>query len=563
MGRIAISRPVLCFLPIIGVGLLSLILYSSLVYSDAEGRIAFSLRSPSSYCAGFGKQESDAKHTFTPTTTTMTVTVTPTPKPVEPEPAYCNYCTSTDEVCKRYGSFNLARSRAYEGSNARLKRVLRKLRSGQKIKIGIVGGSVSKGHGLQSRRDNYSYIYAQYVREMFAEATSSNATNVEVELINGSVSGTITQYMETCFREHIPEDVDLVIIELAINDQRLEYLAQGYEHLIRSIFALPQRPAVISVQVMALMFPTITMGGDLHTAVAEYYDTSIISIRNVLLPHILRSTQQKPSDNSLEDYWFGHDIVGGIDLRHVGKNGHRMLADLLYSYTSRVACEGWREDQLVGTLSENSHIVGGWDWDPYESDHSEGPSSSLPNPNEGEDISEYVPRQLLFQKFDHTTVVQPAVPFCRTTNTLVGMAAFSTYAHLLQPMPAPFSTEGPDGFTMWSHQSNPGKVWLMGRKPGSRVAFKVQTSALGRVRVTYLRSGSWGLGSALCWIDDDKENGKRLDGYWTYKNAHVANTHVIVEKAMPGEHILYCEILEDTKEPGGATEFRIAAVDAL
>ncbi|GAW09145.1 capsule structure designer protein [Lentinula edodes] len=426
----------------------------------------------------------------------MTVTVTPTPKPFEPEPAYCNYCTSTDELCKRYGSFNLARSRAYEGSNARLKRVIRKLRSGQKIKIGIVGGSVSKGHGLKDRRDNWSYIYAEYIRETFAQATSSNASNVEVELINGSVSGTITQYMETCYREHIPEDVDLVIIELAINDQRLEYLAKGYENLIRSIFALPQRPAVISVQVMALMFQTITMGGDLHTAVAEYYDTPIISIRNVLLPHILRSTQLNHSDDSLEHYWFGHDIVGGLDLRHVGKNGHRMLADLLASFTSRVACEGWREEHLTGTYSEDSNVVGGWDWDPYDSDHTKGLLSSLPNPNEGEDVSEYIPRQLLFGKYDHTTVLQPATPFCRTTNTLV-----------------------------------------------VKVPMHLNCGVINRT-----------LG---------REKGQRLDGYWIYTNAHVANTHVVIENATPGEHILYCEILEETKDPGGATEFRIAAVDAL
>ncbi|KAJ4470800.1 hypothetical protein J3R30DRAFT_3530594 [Lentinula aciculospora] len=135
---------------------------------------------------------------------------------------------------------------------------------------------------------------------------------------------------------------------------------------------------------MALMFHTITMGGDLHTAVAEYYDTPIIryvirmcsfqssslvsSIRNTLLPHILRSTQLNHSDDSLEHYCFGHDIYDGLDLRHVGKNGHRILADFLSSFTSRVACEGWREDQLVGTLSGDSNVFGGWDWNPSDDD---------------------------------------------------------------------------------------------------------------------------------------------------------------------------------------------------
>ncbi|KAJ3805715.1 hypothetical protein F5876DRAFT_81473 [Lentinula aff. lateritia] len=571
MGRIPSSRSFHYFL--IALIILTITLYFKFFffYTDPEGNLTFSLKSPIPHCNNVQQApgivgEAVKLPEATPTTNTITVTITatatltliPTLAPVladapskNPEPAYCNYCTSTDELCKRYGSFNLARSRAYEGPNARLKRVIRKLRSGQKIKIGIIGGSVSKGHGLTDRRHNWSHIYAEYIRETFAKSTSSDAANVEVELINGSVGAT---------------DVDLVIIELAINDQRLDVLAKGYENLIRAIFALPLRPAIINVQVMALMFATITMGGDLHTAIAEYYDTPVISIRNVILPHILRSTQLDSSDTSVEDYWFEHDS-NGIDLRHLGLHGHRMLGDLLSSFTSRVACQAWREEQIQQSSSHNEDptnaVVGGWDWAPYESDRYNGLTPSLPNPNEGEPVSEYIPRQSLFQKFDHTTILRPATPFCRTTNTLAGTAYYSPYAHLLEPLPAPLSTEGPDAFAMWSHPQNPGKVWLTAKKPGVKAAFNVETSALGRVRVTYLRSGSYGLGSVWCWLDDNREKGKRLDGYWTLKDIHVANTHAIVEDATPGEHVLHCEIMKETKDPGGGTEFRIVAVDAL
>ncbi|KAJ3786705.1 hypothetical protein GGU10DRAFT_418738 [Lentinula aff. detonsa] len=578
MGRIPFSRSFQYFLVVLV--LFSIILYTQQLYADTEGNSILSFTSPLNHCNVNNQQTPEpvvGAIELNPTTTTITVTATSTPTlaPIlseavsseaavkNPEPPYCNYCTSTDELCKRYGSFNLARSRAYEGPNARLKRVLRKLRSGQKIKIGIIGGSVSKGHGLTDRRNNWSHIYAEYIRETFASSTSSDAANVEVELINGSVGATVSEYMETCFREHIPEDVDLVIIELAINDQRLEGLAKGYENLIRAIFALPLRPAIINVQIMALMFSTITMGGDLHTAIAEYYDTPIISIRNVLLPHILRTTQLNPSDTSVEDYWFEHDS-NGIDLRHLSLHGHRMLGDLLKSFTSRVACEGWHEEQQqASSHNKDANVVGGSDWAPYDSDRLEEFTPSLPNPNDGEDVSEYIPRQSLFQKYDHTTILRPATPFCRTTNTLAGTAYYSPYAHLLEPLPAPLSTEGPDAFAMWSHPENPGKVWLTARKPGVKAAFNVQTSALGRVRVTYLRSESFGLGSMWCWLDDNRQKGRRLDGYWHLKDINVANTHAIVEDATPGEHILHCEIMKETKDPGGGTEFRIVAVDAL
>ena len=37
----------------------------------------------------------------------------------------------------------------------------------------------------------------------------------------------------------------------------------------------------------------------------------------------------------------------------------------------------------------------------------------------------------------------------------------------------------------------------------------------------------------------------------------------ITTSASPGEHLLHCEVLKETKDPGGGTEFRIIAVDAL
>ncbi|KIK55053.1 hypothetical protein GYMLUDRAFT_888548 [Collybiopsis luxurians FD-317 M1] len=447
------------------------------------------------------------------------------------EPQFCNYCTSTDDICKRYNSLNLARSRSYEGPNARLKRVLRKARAGKRIKLGVLGGSVSKGHSVLHQHQ-WSYQYAKYLRETY---------NVEVELINGSVGATVSEYMETCFMEHTPEDVDIVIVELAINDRRYDSLAQSYENFLRALLVLPQKPAVINLQVMALMFDAITMGGDLHTPIAQYYDIPVISVRNVLLPHVLKSTEMDVTDTSMEDYWFHHSEAG-TDLRHHGTNGHRILADLLKSFTSRVACEGWREEQAAS--KHDSNLVGFWDW--------------TPKPDEGlvtiDDIAEYLPRQSLFQKYDHSTVLKPAKPFCE----IAGGKRFP-----LNPLPAPLSTEGPDAFALWSHPSRPDKIWLTARKPGVKVAFKVKPSTLGRIRITYLRSKTYGLGSLFCWVDDNRAQGRRMDGWWEVEDMHSPNTRVIGGLVEPGEHILHCEILEETKDPGGGTEFRIISVDAL
>lgn len=49
--------------------------------------------------------------------------------------------------------YTIARSVAYGGASARLLRVLSNARQGKPTKIGILGGSVSKGHGIKAEQN--------------------------------------------------------------------------------------------------------------------------------------------------------------------------------------------------------------------------------------------------------------------------------------------------------------------------------------------------------------------------------------------------------------------------
>lgn len=135
-----------------------------------------------------------------------------------------SYVRSTGELQSLYPRFitvinncreaNLARAIAFEGANTRLKRVIRKAQRGERIKIGILGGSVTDGHGVfgKDREKLWPNLYANWWRKTFPQ--------VEVELINGAIPATSSSYYMSCFGEHIDRDVDIVVIELAINDQR-------------------------------------------------------------------------------------------------------------------------------------------------------------------------------------------------------------------------------------------------------------------------------------------------------------------------------------------------------
>jgi len=146
------------------------------------------------------------------------ITVTPTATGASdrflkvPGPDYCDVCGPDDAMCTKYGSHNLARSRLYEGSNARFRRVISNAMAGKPIKIGVLGGSVSRGHGLGQEHFKWLRRFETAWKELFPKSKTT--------MINGAVAATGSDYFSMCFGEHIPEDVDLVLVELLINDQR-------------------------------------------------------------------------------------------------------------------------------------------------------------------------------------------------------------------------------------------------------------------------------------------------------------------------------------------------------
>jgi len=70
----------------------------------------------------------------------------------------------------------------------------------------------------------------------------------ENQFINGAQGGVGSDYFAGCWKEHLGEDVDLVIVELGINDARSLEAMENYELLLRSLLEMGSRPAVINVQ---------------------------------------------------------------------------------------------------------------------------------------------------------------------------------------------------------------------------------------------------------------------------------------------------------------------------
>lgn len=70
----------------------------------------------------------------------------------------------------------------------------------------------------------------------------------------------------------------------------------------------------------------------------------------------------------------------------------------------------------------------------------------------------------------------------------------------------------------WTFRGRLDKPYLLATEPGSYAKFHVEVGVMQRVRVTYLRSKTFGLGDVWCWLDDDHRGGKRVQGWWNQDN---------------------------------------------
>ncbi|KAJ9121925.1 hypothetical protein QFC24_004507 [Naganishia onofrii] len=260
----------------------------------------------------------------------------------------CDLCPPDNEFCKSIGYHNRAASVVYEGTNVRLHRVLKKLQNGEPISFGVIGGSVSAGHGLIVRGPTNERSGPLNMHKRIFDNLTAKYPHPDHKFTNGAVAATGSEYFATCFAEHIPEDVDLVMIELAINDIRNLNSQVEYEMLVRGVLDLPNKPAILNLHTLGLMFDPITQGGDLHLGIAHYYDLPVISLRSLIFPQILDDYLAAERFFTMNfrkyDYQTFDDL---IDYRHINIEGHELLASLTTLYLERQFCKM----QALATLS--------------------------------------------------------------------------------------------------------------------------------------------------------------------------------------------------------------------
>ncbi|WVQ82440.1 hypothetical protein IAT38_004568 [Cryptococcus sp. DSM 104549] len=475
------------------------------------------------------------------------------------------FCEEQDPFEREYGRANLRLTRAYEGSHHRIRQLLHKALRGEPLVISAVGGSVTKGHQVQKDE-----IWFHKLWEWFNDYTSED---VEVTEINGAAPATGSDYFSFCFPLHIPSDSDLVIVELAVNDEGIPEHVENMENLLRGLLDMPNKPAVILAEAMA--FSNGGMGGGggrMHLPVAQYYDVPVINQRHPLASHFARHPQ-------LVGPYFTRDWWQNPDMRHINGRGHRDLGMMIASLIKDAACE---------MLSEPLFGV------PPPPDHSSRLLAALAQPPPTTDAEEAVAQNELLEETEGTWPEQARtwreqpneehphgelMPGLWTSPAEYGVLprlrvlnGWNPHLDFVVPPfhPTCLSTRAvdprfnltpadADGWDFWVHPEHLDKPYLVARTPGARVTFEMETE-VGIVKMYALKSKTFGLGTIECWADEERDKSSKIVGWWDNGEVNIGRFASIRDDLKPGRHTITCELLEETSDPGGGHEFRMISM---
>ncbi|BGP17867.1 hypothetical protein JCM10213v2_005909 [Rhodosporidiobolus nylandii] len=420
--------------------------------------------------------------------------------------------TSSCEVCHldpsnplcEYGLDSIRQSRAYEGSGARLRRVLEKALRGEEIGVGILGASVTQGHSVTPGKPVWQYRWFADFQRLFPNSK-----------IHVGAVGAMDSRVETDLND----------------DPHLESLRDN-DGLMRALLQLPQDPAIMRVSVVATLFDELVRGTMSNLMTSQHFDVPVISVRNFLLPHMIFHRE------AAEEV-FGLDAWGNRDYRHMSEVGHAALGDMLALFIRKEVCETQRRQVMP----------------PPPSFPRTGPWPT------GEDLGR-IPPLALWSSWRNPKELVPISPMCQTA--VSPLSPLNPHSHSSAFKMVEWNGKKAWGSNQpgsqirfkWRGTRVGLFVWASN---GRGTEEDVQDKRLRRQNAP---------GQALCWVEEQdvsEEDGEAKDGGLRSApeaQSWVVNSHrpekpaagpefiELAEGLQPGEHILACEVQSETTSGG-------------
>jgi len=169
-----------------------------------------------------------------------------------------------------------ARSLVRLGDTARLEHALAKARRGERVVVGVIGGSITAGAAASTEANRWGNRVALWWRESFPQA--------EIVFVNAGIGATGSDIAAHRVQPHLLERrPDFVGIEFAVNDGGKPFVKDTLEGVVRQVLKQPNRPA-------AMLLFTMHQDGsnvqDQHAVIGDHYGLPMVSFRDALWPEI-------------------------------------------------------------------------------------------------------------------------------------------------------------------------------------------------------------------------------------------------------------------------------------
>lgn len=191
-----------------------------------------------------------------------------------------------------------------EGDLSRIAAAMRKARDGEKVTIGVIGGSITQGSSASNQNNCYASLLKKWWEDTFPDA--------EIEFVNAGVGGTSSYLgVHRVGTDLLSYEPDFVVVEFSVNDGNNIFYKKSYDNLVRRILKEENAPAVL------LLFMTMedgTSAQDNDSLIGFQYGLPMISYRNAVLQEIEEGafTWKDISPDNIHPNDRGHAIVGEL-----------------------------------------------------------------------------------------------------------------------------------------------------------------------------------------------------------------------------------------------------------
>ncbi len=242
-----------------------------------------------------------------------------------------------------------ARALISEGDKTRVASFLRRLKNGEDLKVGFIGGSITQGTAASSSDE----CYASRIWQGLSAKCGGNS----LEYVNAGIGATDSYTGVHRIERDLFKDggcPDLVFVEFSVNDTNNLVNKESYDSLVRRILSQPNNPAVI------LIFTTQENGTslvDTHMEIGKQYDLPMLSYKNIVFPEVQAGTLdwKAISPDNIHPNSIGHGFIAEMAMRYL--NGVEAELDSISEEPSAFDAEPLTKDIYANAHMLNSNDI--------------------------------------------------------------------------------------------------------------------------------------------------------------------------------------------------------------